>query len=233
MSFEEKIKALGEEIKATPHNKATEAHLARLKTKLARLKEQLDKTKSKKKAKHILTIKKSGDATVLIIGEPFERGSFLEKLVGVQGTVGMLIYKGAHIQFLNPDERLVAGLFSMAQLVIAIDKKVDFDTPTLAIRSEDFQDYTSINAMKERIFKSLQLIRVYLKKPGKKADISQPLIMKKGSNVRDICLSLHKKFLKDFKYAMVWGRSAKFQGQRVGLAHELEDEDILEIIFEK
>ncbi|OEH74208.1 hypothetical protein cyc_05203 [Cyclospora cayetanensis] len=36
--------------------------------------------------------------------------------------------------------------------------------------------------------------------------------------------------LKDFKYAFVWGASAKHQPQHVGLGHELEDEDVLQIV---
>ena len=43
-------------------------------------------------------------------------------------------------------------------------------------------------------------------------------------------LSLHKSILKDLKYALVWGSSVKYQPQRVGKEHTLEDEDIVQII---
>ena len=42
--------------------------------------------------------------------------------------------------------------------------------------------------------------------------------------------SLHKDLLRDLKYALVWGCSVKFQPQRVGKEHTLEDEDIVQII---
>ena len=34
----------------------------------------------------------------------------------------------------------------------------------------------------------------------------------------------------DFKYALAWGRSTKFSPQRVGLTHEMEDEDVIMIV---
>jgi ribosome-interacting GTPase 1 len=35
--------------------------------------------------------------------------------------------------------------------------------------------------------------------------------------------------LRDFRYAQVWGMSAKFGGQKVGADHQLIDEDVLTI----
>lgn len=41
---------------------------------------------------------------------------------------------------------------------------------------------------------------------------------------------IHKGILKQFKYALVWGLSAKHRGHKVGKDHELEDEDIVQIV---
>lgn len=40
------------------------------------------------------------------------------------------------------------------------------------------------------------------------------------------CYQIHKTIVEQFKHAIVYGRSVKHQPQRVGLGHELADEDI-------
>jgi len=87
----------------------------------------------------------------------------------------------------------------------------------------------SFDALKDEIWKALGLIKIYTKEPGKKPRIDEPLCLKKGSTIRDMALHLHKDFLKKFRFAKVWGKSAHFGGQTCGLSHKLEDDDIVEI----
>ncbi|MAG39262.1 GTP-binding protein [Candidatus Woesearchaeota archaeon] len=86
--------------------------------------------------------------------------------------------------------------------------------------------------LKELIFKKLNFIRIYLKEPGKEADIKEPLIITKDSTVRDICEKLHKDFVRLFKFCRITGPSAKFPGQKLSSKHKLKDEDILELHFD-
>lgn len=46
------------------------------------------------------------------------------------------------------------------------------------------------------------------------------------TNLAQQCNSIHKSIVETFKHAIVYGRSVKHQPQRVGLSHELADEDI-------
>ncbi|ENN96437.1 small GTP-binding protein [Methanocaldococcus villosus KIN24-T80] len=91
----------------------------------------------------------------------------------------------------------------------------------------------NLDLLKEKIYNKLGFIKIYLKPQGKKPDFDEPLIMRKGATVKDVCEKLHRDFVKNFRYALVWGKSVKHPGQRVGLDHKLEDEDILTIVIKR
>jgi len=91
---------------------------------------------------------------------------------------------------------------------------------------------TGLERLREEIFKKLRFIRVFLKPQGGKADYSEPMILHEGATVKDMCGRLHKDFLTKFRYALVWGRSVKHDGQRCGLNHVLKDKDTVTIVRE-
>ncbi len=88
---------------------------------------------------------------------------------------------------------------------------------------------TNLDLLKELIYRKLDFIRVYLKPPGGKADFNEPMILRRGATIEDICRKLHRDFVENFRYAKVWGNSVKFNGQRVGLEHVVEDGDVITI----
>ena len=87
-----------------------------------------------------------------------------------------------------------------------------------------------IQEMKDFIYENLGFMSIYLKPQGQEADLVEPLIVKDDSTVREICVKLHRDFVRKFRYARVKGPSAKFDWQRVGLDHRLSDGDLLSII---
>lgn len=88
----------------------------------------------------------------------------------------------------------------------------------------------NIDALKEAIYQKLDFIRIYMRPKGGETDYEEPMIMKNGSTVQDVCNKIHRNMVKNFRYGLVWGKSAKFDGQKVGLEHRLEDEDVLTIV---
>ncbi|NIO49863.1 MAG: GTP-binding protein [Candidatus Aminicenantes bacterium] len=82
--------------------------------------------------------------------------------------------------------------------------------------------------LKKRVFSMLDIIRVYSKIPGKKADFNDPYTLKKGSSVMTMAKTVHKDFAQNLKYARIWSKN-KYQGQMVNRNHILEDEDVIEL----
>ena len=99
-----------------------------------------------------------------------------------------------------------------------------------------FKNSLSVNAfqeqdlenLKERIFKLLDKILVFTKKPGTKANFDMPLGLPLHSTVKDAARYLHKDFEKNLRFARVWG-STTYAGQRVSKDYELKNRDLVEI----
>jgi small GTP-binding protein len=107
-----------------------------------------------------------------------------------------------------------------------IKKTMQYTKADLAVSGKE---KTHMKELREMIFKRLNLMQIYLKEPGKRADLEEPMIVFKGFSIRDVCNKIHKDFTKKFKFARVSGKSARFPGQKLGLNHKLKEHDILEV----
>ncbi|MEM1948214.1 MAG: TGS domain-containing protein [Candidatus Caldarchaeum sp.] len=85
----------------------------------------------------------------------------------------------------------------------------------------------SYRKMGERIFQQLELIRIYTQKDG--VVNRKPVVLKKGTTVGELAEVIHREIAKELKYAKVWGKSVKIQGQQVGPSHVLMDGDTVEL----
>ncbi len=94
------------------------------------------------------------------------------------------------------------------------------------IKPFDFKAETKIT---EEIFKMVNKIIVYTKKPGQKADLTDPLVLEKGTTVKVAAKQIHKSISKELKSAKVWG-STRFPGQNVSKDYQLQDKDIVEFV---
>lgn len=362
MTIEEEIRAIEEELRKTPYNKATQHHIGRLKAKLARLKDELQRQARAKSAakREGYAVKKSGDATIVMVGFPsVGKSTLLNRLTGTSAEVadydfttlevipGMLLYKGARLQFFDVpgliqgaaagrghgkevlsvmrnadmallmvdvlqlqqyeilvkelydagirlnkrppdvllrktgrggitvcstvehglDEQMIRTVLSEykihnAELIIrepiTLDELIDVvignrryiraltvinkidlvDAERLRACRARFPDAVLISAslglnideLKERIYTTLELMRIYMKPRAAPPDMENPLIIRRDATVADVCATLHRDFLEKFRYARIWGKSVKYGGQRVGLSHVLADGDVVSII---
>lgn len=86
-----------------------------------------------------------------------------------------------------------------------------------------------LEELKRIAYRSLGIIRVYTKVPGKAVDREHPFTLPEGSTVAELAEAIHKDLLRQMKYALVWG-SGKFNGQRVSKEYPLADEDVVEVV---
>lgn len=99
--------------------------------------------------------------------------------------------------------------------------------PFVAVSAEKGQN---IEGLKKAIFDHLRMMRVYTKPRMEEADLKEPMMMRTGATIADACDRLHRDLARDFKYALIWGKSAKFPGQKVGIQHVLQEGDVFTIV---
>ncbi|KAF7191767.1 Ribosome-interacting GTPase 2 [Pseudocercospora fuligena] len=85
----------------------------------------------------------------------------------------------------------------------------------------------------DRAWEELRLIRIYTKRKGIDPVFDEALIVRNNSTIEDVCDAIHRTLKESFKYALVWGASARHIPQRVGLQHPVADEDVVSIVGTK
>ena len=134
---------------------------------------------------------------------------------------------------------IVAGNRTYAAAVTVLNK-VDLVAPKYVeeVKRRIREDFIPISAdqnlnidtLKNAIYDRLSFIRIYLKPRNGEPDFDEPLILTAGSTVTDVCQKIHRKFAGDAKWALVSGNSVRFNPQRVGMNHVLQDGDVVTII---
>jgi len=88
-----------------------------------------------------------------------------------------------------------------------------------------------LDHLKEKIFKSFNMIRVYTKHANKKQD-NIPVVLHPNSTLKDVAEKILHGYSKKVKYAKITGPSSKFLEQKIGLTHVVKDRDVVEFITE-
>jgi small GTP-binding protein len=109
----------------------------------------------------------------------------------------------------------------------AIDRlRADF--PELTVLPVSVIDEASLEAFRQAVWQLTGLIRVRLRTMGETDP--EPLALEPASTVADVADSVHHDLGATLTGARVWGPSARFEGQRVGREHEVQDGDVVEIL---
>ena len=99
---------------------------------------------------------------------------------------------------------------------------------TFSILPISAKERMNFDELKKEVYHVLDILRVYTKTPGKEPDLTEPVILKKGSTIEDVALSVHKDFAAKLRYAKVWG-SGKFDGQMVKRDYLISEGDVIEL----
>ncbi|CAN1286799.1 Developmentally-regulated G-protein 2 [Linum perenne] len=113
-----------------------------------------------------------------------------------------------------------------------------------------------------KMWEKMGLVRVYTKPQGQQPDFGDPVVLsvvcmvpnnatfpdfhriqnrdcvsplqdRGGCSVEDFCNHIHRSLVKDVKYVLVWGVSARHYPQHCGLSHMLQDEDVVQVVKKK
>ncbi len=112
---------------------------------------------------------------------------------------------------------------------VSLESKLGQNYPVILVSAEEEVGFDELG---EAIFRDLDIIRVYTKTPQQKKEafeLSAPFVLPQGSTVADASAYVHKDLIRGLKYAVLWGRSGKFEGQHVGRDHRLHDGDLIEL----
>jgi small GTP-binding protein len=184
----------------------------------------------------LVELVKATDSVMLVLDlADQETASILETLLS------KLKEKRVELQAENPASPPEPGRYPKKSLFIGTKRDSPPASENLAFLKEYFGEKISfypvsaasgdgLDGLKKEIFLLLDIIRVYSKTPGKKADFNEPFALPKSSTVSEMARAVHKDFFEKLKYARVWRKdTVALQGQMVNRDFVLEDEDIVEL----
>jgi small GTP-binding protein len=104
------------------------------------------------------------------------------------------------------------------------DEAPPFEHPELDVVPVSVLDDASLDLLREAVWTLTGLIRVFLRDGG------DPVALYPPATVLDVARTIHHDLAASMTGARVWGPSARFEGQRVGPAHEVGDGDTVEVL---
>lgn len=114
---------------------------------------------------------------------------------------------------------------NLAEELAVLRELTGYRYPSLAVSTES---RAGLEAIGPRLFRELDLVRVYTKAPGRPPEGDRPFALRRGGTVADVALLVHKDIHEHLKYARLWSRADQHPVQ-VGRDHAVEDGDLLEL----
>jgi uncharacterized protein len=183
---------------------------------------------------YVTDFARTADAAALVVDLGDDDGPF-----AAETAIERLSARKIHLVGTPPEGEEDPTMFHVRTLLVANKVDADGATDRLDILREMIGDRLPIlpvsaergdalDDLRTRLFRLLNVIRVYAKPPGKPADMTAPFTIHEGGTVLDFAEKVHSDLAESLKSAKVWG-SAQFDGQTVKRDHVLRDKDVVEL----
>ena len=80
-----------------------------------------------------------------------------------------------------------------------------------------------LEGLKEKIYESLNLVRIYLVREGEEPGFENPIVMKEGQTLLEVAEKIGTEFAEGKNLAKIWGSQARFPGQETSLTTKVTD----------
>ena len=161
-----------------------------------------------------------------------------EPLEQAELTLALFDHRGMTLKSL-PTSQLDPSRHNQHCGLIVANKIDAADPQTIAALRELYADRLEVwpvsaqtgeglDALIQRFWELLAVVRVYTKEPGKPPDHSKPFTLEAGSTVEDLAREIHRELPEKMKFARIWG-DGRFAGQQVHRTEVLHDRDVVEI----
>jgi ribosome-interacting GTPase 1 len=160
---------------------------------------------------------------------PFAAEAVLEKLAGVKTVlVGEPPAEAEDAGIVYVRTLLVANKLTAPGAGDRLEIVREMFGPRFPVYAIDAEHGEGLEELRDVVYRSLNVIRVYSKKPGKPPDMASPFTCPAGSTVQQMAELVHRDFAQKLKSARIWGTGV-YDGQTVTREHVLHDKDVVEL----
>ena len=124
---------------------------------------------------------------------------------------------------------IVANKAELPGTILNLQKLEKYVNNRIPIVPVSCERKLGVDGVGKALIQSLGIIRIYTKEPGSRTDTGRPFALKSGTTIGDLAKNIHKEFISNFLFAMVWAKRLPFSPKKVGLNFVLDDGDIVEI----
>ncbi|MCI0682444.1 MAG: 50S ribosome-binding GTPase [Gemmataceae bacterium] len=180
------------------------------------------------------SIVRAADAALLMVdlGDddcPFAAETVIERLAQVKTElIGQPPAEEADAAVKHVKTLLVANKIDVEGAQDRLDIVKEMFGPLFAIHVISAEHGQGLEDLRMTLYKSLNVIRVYTKQPGKPPDLTSPFTCKAGSTLVEMAALVHRDFAEKLKSARIWGTGVH-DGQAVGRDHVMQDKDVVEL----